>query len=702
MSETLLIDNYDSFTYNLYALIAQVSGRPPLTYRNDEVAWSEVLERNISRIVISPGPGRPQRPADLGLSADAISSARYPILGVCLGHQAIAHLHGARVDLAREPIHGRRYRVWHGRNDLFEGIPSPFHAVRYHSLAVTDLPAHLQALAWTDDGTLMALRHRELPLWGVQFHPESVRTEYGAALLQRFFDLTSARESVAVAADIEAPPPGETSAKRLRVYAFPTQSSLSPAHVFSVLYGNSDTAFWLDSANAPAEAAYFSYMGDLSGPRAEFIRYHAADSLLQVTRRDGELTLHQDVFDYLRVETDARRASAGDVPFGFTGGYVGYFGYELKAALGGAHAAQADTPDSCWIYADRLVAFDHRSGATWLLCLDDCAGLSVENRTWVDERQRTLEAIAPYREEDATRFSQSEVELEWRHSPERYREKIMTAVRAISEGETYEVCLTNQLFGHSADAPLQVYRRLRRINPAPFAAFLKFGSLCVLCSSPELFLRISADGIVESKPIKGTAPRGLDSVEDDRLARELSESVKNISENLMIVDLLRNDMNRVCEPGSVHVTDLFVVERYATVHQLVSTIRGRLRSNCHNIDCIRAAFPGGSMTGAPKVRTMSILDSLEAGPRGVYSGSIGYLSSNDSAQLNIVIRTIVMNAGRVTIGTGGAIVALSDADEEYAEMQLKVAPLLRALGYCEQTSSASRPPAEACEAHASR
>ena len=170
---TLLIDNYDSFTYNLYQYLAASNSRPPRVIRNDELSWLEIESLEFDNIVISPGPGRPQRPADLGVVNDVLRHTRVPLLGVCLGHQAIAHFCGARVDLAVRPMHGRLDRVSHTGQDLFRGIHNPFEAVRYHSLAVTELPIDLEPLAWTADGTLMALRHLARPWWGVQFHPES-------------------------------------------------------------------------------------------------------------------------------------------------------------------------------------------------------------------------------------------------------------------------------------------------------------------------------------------------------------------------------------------------------------------------------------------------------------------------------------------------------------------------------------------------
>ena len=686
LGNTLLIDNYDSFTYNLYALIAETSGQAPIVVLNDEADWVTAVADDIDRIIISPGPGRPQRQGDLGLSAHAILSGHLPVLGVCLGHQAIGLLCGATVDLAPEPVHGRRSRIRHLGVDLFEGIPSPFQAVRYHSLAVTNLPEQLQGLAWAEDGTLMGLRHRSRPLWGVQFHPESILTEYGATTLRRFFELTAPqcrKNLVTHRRKATAVKPRSVSDMCWRVFAFRAHSQSDPGDLFDELYGTSEAAFWLDSARSEDEDGRFSYMGDAAGPHAETVRYRSSDHTLEILRAQGRISRQQDIFSYLEAETAARRASgAGHLPFGFTGGYVGYFGYELKGELRGRAPAPAETPDSCWIFADRLIVFDHQEHTLWLVCVDDQRGLCAENLAWVENTQRLLSATTAGRRRTATVGAaqpQEPCDLKWRHGALEYRGLIQSALRAIREGETYEVCLTNRLSGTCNLEPFEVYRALRTLNPASYGAFVRVHSLSILCSSPELFLKIASDGVVESRPIKGTARRAADPVEDERRACELAQSVKNMSENLMIVDLLRNDLNTVCEVGSVHVPKIFHVERHASVHQLVSTIRGRLRSDVTLIDCVRAAFPGGSMTGAPKVRTMALLDALERGPRGIYSGSLGYLSTDGSAKLNIVIRTIVMDGSRLEIGTGGAIVALSDPEEEVRELLMKIEPLLRAL-----------------------
>jgi para-aminobenzoate synthetase len=266
-----------------------------------------------------------------------------------------------------------------------------------------------------------------------------------------------------------------------------------------------------------------------------------------------------------------------------------------------------------------------------------------------------------------------------RHDRGAYLDRIAACLEEIRDGESYEVCLTNAVSAPVTIDPRRTFSRLREGSPVPYGALLEFPDVAILSASPERFLTVGPDRIVESKPIKGTRPRGATPGDDQALHDDLATNAKDRAENLMIVDLIRNDLNRVCEIGTVHVAKLFDVETYAPVHQLVSTIRGTMRPEASAVDCVRETFPGGSMTGAPKLRTMQIIDRLEDGPRGFYSGALGWFGLSGAADLSIVIRTLTATKRGTSFGVGGAIIALSDAEEEFEETVVKSRAMVTAL-----------------------
>jgi para-aminobenzoate synthetase len=682
-TRTLLIDNYDSFTFNLFQLLAETNGEDPVVVRHDGATWDELARWDFDNIVISPGPGRPDNPADFGVCRDAIDAAEVPVLGVCLGHQGLACVAGASVVHAPEVMHGRLSAVHHNGSPLFAGIPQGFAAVRYHSLCVIEPPESLEPIAWTRDGVIMGLAHRNRPQWGVQFHPESICTEHGRRLLANFRDLTAAgrrRARTRAACVVPRRTGSEWTANdrpELELTVAKLDRLYDPERAFVHLFGHAQHAFWLDSSKAGDTRARFSFMGSGEGPQSSFVTYDVTRGEVRV-RRGGSVEVRREtIFDHLRRELRRLRRPSDGLPFDLNGGFVGYFGYELKADCGGDAAHRSSLPDAAVILADRLVAFDHRDRATYVLCLSDPAD-EAEGRRWVDETSRRLDALPPLAD-PAPAGHRHQVEFRLSRSYETYIDDIRRIKEHLRDGETYEVCLTNRITTDVAPEPLELYRLLRRVNPAPFSAFLRLGDAAVLSSSPERFLSIGRDRWVEAKPIKGTTRRGATPAEDVRLSEALRTSEKNRAENLMITDLLRNDLGVVCEIGTVHVPHLMEIETYETVHQLVSTIRGRLREDLAAPDCIQACFPGGSMTGAPKKRTMQIIDALEHEARGVYSGAIGYLGLGGGADLNIVIRTIVMDRESTSIGAGGAIVMQSDADDEFQEMLLKADALIRAI-----------------------
>jgi para-aminobenzoate synthetase len=497
-------------------------------------------------------------------------------------------------------------------------------------------------------------------------------------------------------------------------------STPDPERVYLALFAGRPVSFWLDSAPAEPGVSRFSFMGDASGPLAEVLSYDVNSGYLTVRTPGGEQQFHQSVFTYLQARLRERHAEVPDgLPTEFNLGYVGYLGYELKAETGGEAAHRSGVPDAAFVFADRMVVFDLADGSGWLLALSssgaqadasaDAAEAWLTSMAATLARLRSQEAGAAshppsrgtarragsrLRSQEAGAAShprlpaarapegpagKAERGVRLRHDRPGYLARIQASLAEIRHGESYEVCLTNMATVPMAEDTVTVYRRLRHVSPVPYGALLDFPGVSVLSASPEGFLSVSADGAVESRPIKGTRARGGDLAEDELIRQDLAHAEKDRAENLMIVDLVRNDLGRVCEVGSVHVPRIFEVETYAQVHQLVSTVRGRLRAGVSALDCVRAAFPGGSMTGAPKIRTMQIIDRLEEGARGVYSGALGWFGLSGAADLSIVIRTIVVAAGAARCGTGGAIVALSDPADEYEETQVKLRPTLTAL-----------------------
>lgn len=638
----LIIDNFDSFTYNLVDAVANITQCDPVVVRNDEMTWEEIQKLDFNMVIVSPGPGRPENPRDFGVSAHAIAEANVPLLGVCLGHQGIAHHFGGRVIRGAEPVHGRAAEIMHDHDEIFAGIPAPFSAIRYHSLIVGEpLPPELKKIGWTADGVVMALRHRARPMWGVQFHPESICTEYGNTILRNFLaPLAHARGSVS-AAKTHA-----RASQTIRVHARAIPLPAAPESIFRNVFSHERYAFWLDSSMTSANSR-FSFMGAGS----KVIRYSVGES--------------EKLFDQLGRLLGDIEVDAPPLPFEFTGGYVGYLGYELKADCGSPNKHRSPLPDAHLLRVDRFLAIDH-----------------VENTLWIvscgEPDQETENRIAAMKDCPGTSLSSDPATFELATGRDEYLRLIAECRARIAAGESYEICLTNQLRVPTDIPPLTYYETLRKMNPAPYSAFLHFDDIDVACSSPERFLRIDIAGNVESRPIKGTIRRGSTAEEDAALRAALATSEKNRAENLMIVDLARNDLARVSIPGSVHVPQMMQVETYATVHQLVSTIAGRLVPGATAIDCIRAAFPAGSMTGAPKLRTLEILDELESEARGIYSGSIGYIGFNGATDLNIVIRTAVFHQGIASIGVGGAITYQSQPEDEWDEMLLKAQAPLRA------------------------
>jgi len=418
------------------------------------------------------------------------------------------------------------------------------------------------------------------------------------------------------------------------IYYSTLQGWVHPADLFCGLHAKDTHSFWLDREHHPTER--FSIIGG-SGRVVDEV---GVDWLAD------ELAAEDDV----------------DLPFSFRPGWVGFVDYEGR---------------SKFMHVDRALVLDHDGMKIYFVGEFDS---SEEFEYW--HHAALLRIGVSGGEQAMYRLAHSNLAAsaaKVRHSDDAYLKLIRTAQTHIANGDVYQLCLTNQISMQVTGDALMTFLQLRETNPAPYAAYLRMGDVEVISCSPEQFLRVDAAGTISSKPIKGTRPRAIDPVEDAALASELANDEKERAENLMIVDLMRNDFGRVAKADTVRVPGLFEIESFATVHQLVSTVQAELAEGATVVDVIKSAFPGGSMTGAPKLRAMELIEELESGPRGIYSGILGFVSRSGVAEFGMVIRTIVVQSGRAMIGVGGGITIDSEPVFELNETKIKAKALLSAL-----------------------
>lgn len=445
-------------------------------------------------------------------------------------------------------------------------------------------------------------------------------------------------------------------------------------------------SFFLDSGLLMPGLARYSFLG-----AAPFAWLKARGRRVMLRENGKTRSFRADPLAVLRslLQRHARPRTA-DAPVPFTGGAVGYFSYDLGRRLEDIPCLARDDlgwPDlEAGLYS-AVIAVDHLAGRVYALS---------DGQPETDPGRRRSRALAQLEElaglfrglgkdktGEETRFRvfprAGNTVLERHFDRRSYCAAVEQVRDYIAAGDIYVVNISQRFSLPLSPDPWFLYCRLREINPAPCAAFLRFGRRQVVCASPERFLRVSG-GCVESRPIKGTRPRGRTPEEDMRNREELWNSEKDRAELVMVVDMVRSDLGRVCRPGSVKVPELYRLEEYATVFHLVSTIEGKLAQGRDLVDLLAASFPGGSVTGAPKVRAMEIIEELEPVRRGLYTGSIGYLGFDGEADLNMVIRTILCTGGKAYLQVGGGITIDSEPGMEYDETLDKARALVQALG----------------------
>ena len=670
-----ILDNLDSFTYNLSQYFEEL-GEEVVVRRKDACTLTDIELLNPELIVISPGPCTPD---DSPVSMEIIRhfQDRIPILGICLGHQAIGQVFGGKIVRAKVPVHGKTSLIRHDSQGVFINLPDPLLVNRYHSLAIerSSLPPDLIISAETiDDQEIMGFRHRTSPIEGVQFHPEAILSEKGHELLNN--SLNNARQ---------------WQSSLISPWQTRTLAVSLPPHLLFPAFKQSSAPFFLDSGEQYSDLGRYSYLG--ADP---FLQANACADRVELTRPEysqpeihsSKVTSSLEILDKLYAHYQVKAAA----PFPFSGGAISFFSYDLKDEL------EPQLPDLTrndlalphWRLAwyDGIVIYDHYEMVYNLTACgmmengECCPDLAKKRLDKLEELLTTYDqlnsAILPA--EISPLPSPEERIIQACVSKEEYLEDLKHVRDYIFAGDIYQANLTQRFTLSWSGDPWFLYQVLHKINPAPFAAFLPYPDFQILCSSPERFIRIQNKGAIETCPIKGTRPRGSSSAEDQALALELQKSVKDKAELTMIVDLERNDLGRICKTGTVRVPDLIRLEKYPAVWHLAATVSGQLRTRLLPSEILQAVFPGGSITGVPKIRAMEIIEELEQYKRGIYTGSIGYLGFDGAWDLNIVIRTIVLKDGLAYIHAGGGIVVDSQPEEEYQESVVKAKALFTVLG----------------------
>ncbi|KAH9004103.1 para-aminobenzoate synthase [Lactarius hatsudake] len=712
----LLIDSYDSFTFNLAALCRKAIPDSHIhIIRNDQLTIHTLISilPYFSAVVVGPGPGSPEVPEDIGVIPQLWKLPDHllvPIFGVCLGLQSLAIEFGAQLKRLNVVKHGQISQIHHNGTDLFKGVEE-VHAVRYHSLhVILPIDGDLESLAWADDGAengqvVMSVRHKSRPFLAVQYHPESARTSGGGLrVLQNFWRLAKSWYafqgriphpwSDGILSLVGPPWPQPTLAK------VPQRGSVASVSTSVLHLPNLPVIDVCDLLGAPDESAPFVVLESAAQPgRFSIIACVDRDSLkLSFTVGDGQIHLSRgaehwleplgrnDVWSWLTTFMQSRRAHGGSPNVPFWGGLVGYLGYEL--GLGTLQVpvmhrkgfSQKNNPDLSLVFVERSIVVDSHFGDVYI------QSLKTDDDQWTEEiaHRLTRAALTPS-----------------------YTKPAYSKRRSyLFSGDSYELCLTarTRITVQPKRIPTslswELYKRLRRSNPSPYSGFLRLHPSTLLSSSPERFLSFTRPPHCrcQLRPIKGTV-RKAPGITREVAERMLAGSNKEVAENLMIVDLIRHDLHGAVGED-VSVKQFCRVEEYETVWQMVSVIEGAPPASDSDVDSqrmlgwdiLRRSFPPGSMTGAPKKRSVEILQTLEDNNRGIYSGVLGYWDVGGGGDWSVVIRSCFKYDDRSrdgvvddadpemetwTLGAGGAITALSDADAEWDEMLAKLQSVLR-------------------------
>ncbi|UUV17806.1 aminodeoxychorismate synthase component I [Fusobacteria bacterium ZRK30] len=457
--------------------------------------------------------------------------------------------------------------------------------------------------------------------------------------------------------------------KRAKIIEF--KSDLTSMELFEAVKKNGNYPFFLDSGMDSKKLGRYSFIGV-----DPFLMIKSEGKRVSLEEDGKTRTIDGNPLDILQEKLDLYKIEREEIPF--VGGGVGYFSYELShlmEKLPNTVNKEVDIPEMVMGFYDGIIIIDHKDDKKYI-------GAIGFKENIEEIIKKTENSIKEYENKSKIEEREKKIlknrEISSNMTEDYYLSSIKKLKDYIYSGDIYQVNFTQRFECDFEGNSNELYKNLKSINPAPFAAYLDFGEGEIISSSPERFIKLT-DRTIETRPMKGTRPRGKSEAEDKKLKEELVNSEKDRAELLMIVDLMRNDISRVAETGSVKVTELFHLEEYATVLQMVATIQGKLKDELSAVDIIKATFPGGSITGAPKIRAMEIIDELETTTRNIYTGSIGYLGFDGNMDLNIAIRTIVLKDKKAYFQVGGGVVWDSDPHEEYEESLVKGRALVKAL-----------------------
>ncbi|MDO6525263.1 anthranilate synthase component I family protein [Motilimonas sp. 1_MG-2023] len=459
---------------------------------------------------------------------------------------------------------------------------------------------------------------------------------------------------------------------------------LDVVDVFESVYKKYEYSFILQSSKVVPGFSRYSMTGASIGKHMSVLKSNVADGYTEEIRADGAKVFNQNIFELLKEKMTKFQSNFEHDALPFNSGYLGFFGYEALNLTAGVKCHTSPNDDVMMMMPTSFVVVDHLVGDSYF-CTIHTDGMGVcDVMPAADE---ILSAVSS--DLKAAQVERLQIDEVYRYLTEnaklnfgkqQYIDAIDTCKSYIKSGDSYEICLSNKVEFFNEIDTWQVYKLLSATSPAPHSSYIKTPDTRIASASPERFLSIDKCGLIEAKPIKGTMPRGATLEEDEAIKEALRNSQKDIAENLMIVDLMRNDISKCCHGATVAVPKLFDIESYSHYHQMVSTVQGMI--NIPPVDAFFHLFPGGSMTGAPKVRTLEIIDEIESSWRGVYSGAIGYFAFNGAADFSIVIRSLTENQGKCSIGVGGAITYLSDNQSEFEETLIKLTPLISAIKAC--------------------